>query len=146
MNKKIILWVEDEPRLQTTRIKKLKKEVENVEILFAKNPVEAMDTLDATENKVVGIILDVMLPQEAGETSKAVTSIGVELAKKICEKLPHMKIVVLTNVSDTYKGKKALTELEKIACVREIINKMEPISKFVSSVIESFDLRKIHGN
>ncbi len=142
MSKKIILWVEDEPEIQSIRIKKLKKEAKDVEILFAKNPAEAMEKLDSNKSNIVGVILDLMLPLGEGESGQSTFRSGIELARAICDKYPSMKIVILTNLSKyTGTGKQIWAELGNIPCIIEAFEKTDSISRFVNAVLEAFDIK-----
>jgi len=142
MSKKMILWVEDEPELQAIRVRKLKRELGDIEILFARNPVEAIRELDSNKGNIVGVILDLMLPLGDGTSGQSTFRSGIELAKNICDKYPSMKIVVLTNLSKyTHTGKQIWDELENISCVIEMLEKTASISRFVNAVVETFEIK-----
>ena len=146
---KFILWIEDEAKIETARIRKLKRELlEGYSIKLFERPYELYNFMKDNHNKVAGIIVDLMLPASEedfkilGERVSGF-DVGAKLAEVICREHPEIPMIVLTNLSKyTQTGKEIWEKLERVECIKEKLSKSESsLKQFIEAVKEKFEVK-----
>ena len=151
---KYILWVDDELLFETARIRKLKKELKDTpyELRLFGRLIDLYNFLESNKDKVVGVILDLILPVSK-EDYKILggrfdeLEAGKRLVEVICEESGKtVPMVILTYLSkNTETGLRIWNQLQKgeiSSCVKAIIQKSETsMHDFIETIKSSFNIR-----
>lgn len=136
--KKYVLWIEDEQFFETARIRKLRKELgkNGYNLKLFEKPNELYKFLEDKKDKVVGIIIDLMLPATAEDFDilggKYMSfEVGLKLANVVCKQF-NKPIIILTNLTRTSSiGQKIWDQLDRgdNYCIKEKLQKSETTMK-----------------